>query len=144
MAARWDPWADFISLKEAMDRLLEESFVLPRTYTRERRYRLPLDVYTTPEEVVITAPLAGVKPEDVDITIEGDTITIKGEVKPPVENVEYLLQERRYGPFSRTIRLDIPVEPSKAEASFENGLLTITIPKAEAIKPKTIKVVKKK
>jgi len=143
MVARWDPWEEFISLKEAMDRLLEESFVLPRPYTRERRYRLPLDVYATPEEVVITAPLAGVKPEDVDVTIEGDTVTIKGEIKPPVENVEYLLQERRYGPFSRTIRLDIPLEPDKAEASFENGLLTITIPKAEAIKPKTIKVVKK-
>jgi len=138
----------FMTLKEAMDRLFEESFVLPRRRERfwtraERRYRLPLDVYTTPQEVVITAPLPGVSPDDVEITIEGDTITIKGEIKPPLENVDYLLQERRYGPFSRTLRLDIPVEADKAEASFENGMLTITIPKAEAVKARTIKVVKK-
>lgn len=143
MATRWDPWEEFMSLKEAMDRLLEESFVLPRPYVRERLYRLPVDVYTTADAVVINAPMAGVKPEDVDITIEGDTVTIKGEVKPPAENVDYLIQERRYGPFSRTIRLNIPVEPGKAEATFDNGLLVITIPKAEAIKPKAIKVVKK-
>lgn len=143
MVTRWDPWEEFISLREAMDRLLEESFVLPRPYLRERRYRVAMDVYTTPEEVVITAPLPGAKPEDVDVTVEGDTVTIKGEIKPPAENVEYLLRERSYGPFSRTIRLGIPVEADKAEAAFENGVLVITIPKAEAIKPKAIKVVKK-
>jgi HSP20 family protein len=76
----------------------------------------------------------------VEITLEGDTLTIKGEIKPPLENVDYIFQERAYGPFSRTLTLNVPVDAEKAEATFENGILTLTIPKAESVKPKTIKV----
>jgi len=143
----WEPMRDLITARDMMDRLLEESFVpSTRRWTRERRgpARLPLDVYSTEDEIVIVAPIPGVKPEDVDITLEGDNLTIKGEIKPPIENVDYIMQERWYGPFSRSLVINVPVDANKIEATFENGLLTVVIPKAEEVKPKTIKVQAKK
>jgi HSP20 family protein len=141
---RWSPWRDMMTLREAMDRLFEESFVRPvRGWgegSRERPFRLPLDVYTTPEEIVIAASLPGLTPDEVDIVIEGDALTIRGALRPPLGNVEYLFQERPYGEFSRTLTLNVPVEADKAEAAFENGVLTLTLPKAEETKPKAIKV----
>jgi HSP20 family protein len=121
-----------VTLRDAMDRLFQESFIRPARGwdrdLRERPFRLPLDVYTTPEEIVIVAALPGLTPDEVSIAIEGDTLTIKGELRPPLENVEYLFQERPYGAFSRTLTLNVPVETDKAEAVFENGLLTLTLP----------------
>jgi HSP20 family protein len=105
--------------------------------------RLPLDVYTTPEEIVIVASLPGLTPDEVDITIDGDRLAIRGELRPPLENVDYLFQERAYGPFSRTLTLNVPVNTNQAEAIFENGVLTLTLPKAEESKPKTIEVKRK-
>ncbi len=84
--------------------------------------------------------MPGVKPEDVNITYEGNAVTISGEIPAPAENVEWIIQETAYGPFRRTLELNVPVHADKAEATFENGVLTITIPKAEAVKPKPIKV----
>jgi HSP20 family protein len=101
---------------------------------------LPLDVYSTDNELVIKASVSGVEPEDVEITIEGDRLTIKGEICAPLENVEYHVQERRYGRFGRTLTLNMPVETEHAEATFQNGELTLIIPKAEEVRPKVIKV----
>jgi HSP20 family protein len=84
-----------------------------------------------------------VKPEHVEITFEGDSLTIRGERPAPLENVDYVLQERTYGKFQRTLNINIPVDANKAEAKFQDGLLTLAIPKAEAVKPKTIQVVSK-
>jgi HSP20 family protein len=141
---RWQPWREMMTLREAMDQLFEESYVPPaRTQSRsaeERPFRLPLDAYTTLEEIVITAALPGLTPDEVDIALEGDTLTIRGELRPPLENVEYLFQERGFGPFSRTLTLNVPIDADKAEAVFENGVLTLTLPKAEETKPKVIKV----
>jgi HSP20 family protein len=135
------------TLREAMDELLEESFVQPgqrQTGQRqEQRLRLPLDVYATPEEIVIMSSLPGLTPDEVDITIDGDRLTIRGELRPPLENVDYLFQERAYGPFSRSLTLNVPVNTDQAEAVFENGVLTLTLPKAEESKPKTIEVKRK-
>jgi HSP20 family protein len=79
-------------------------------------------------------------PDEVDIAIEGDRLTIRGELRAPLENVNYLFQERAYGAFSRTLTLNVPVEAEDAEAVFENGVLTLTLPKAEETKPKVVKV----
>jgi len=143
---RWEPFKDLMTLREAMDRLFEDSYV--RTGSRwatagENRCALPLDVYITDEELVITATVPGMDPKNVEITIEGDTLTVKGELEGPLNNVDYLLQERAYGKFSRTLRLNIPVQADKAEATFDKGVLTLVIPKQEEIKPKTIKVTTK-
>ncbi len=145
MLTRWDPFREAITLREAMDRLFEDTFVPARRReaAEERVYRLPLDAYVTPNEIVVLASMPGVKPEDVEITIEGDTLTIKGERPAPLENVDYVMRERPYGKFQRTLNINIPVDADKAEARYENGLLTLTIPKAEAVRPKTIQVVSK-
>ncbi len=143
---RGNPWREMRTLREAMDELMEESFVRPsqrRIERSGRRWRMPLDVYTTPEEIMIVASLPGLTPDEVDITIDDDRLTIRGEIRPPLENVDYLFQERPYGPFSRALTLNVPVDADQAEAVFENGVLTLTIPKAEESKPKTIEVKRK-
>ncbi len=138
--SRWEPFREMMTLRQAMDRLFEDSFVRPwRGFEGTGTY-LPLDIFTTKDTVIIRASVPGVKPDDVEITVEGSTVTIRGETKVPQEEGTFLLQEQRYGPFSRAIDLAIPVQPDKAEAKFENGVLTLTIPKAEEIKPKVIKV----
>ncbi len=142
---RWEPFKDLMNLRETMDRLFEDSMVRsgPRWTAAEARCELPLDVYTTDEELVIIASVPGVKPEDVEITIEGDTVTIKGEIPAPVENVAYAAQERPYGKFQRVLRLNIPVQADKAEASFDRGVLTLTLPRREETRPRTIKITSK-
>jgi HSP20 family protein len=143
---RWDPFREVVTLREAMDRLFEDSFIPARrrgVEGRERGFTLPLDAYVTSDEIVIQANMPGVKPEEVEITLEGDTLTIKGERPAPLENINYVLQERTFGKFQRTLNINVPVDANKAEARFENGLLTLVIPKTEAVKPKTIQVTKK-
>jgi HSP20 family protein len=140
--SRWDPFRDVVTLREAMDRLFEDSFVNGQRPQRAgSAFRLPIDAFATPDEIVIVANMPGVSPEDVEITLEGDTLTIRGERPAPLENVDYLLQERTYGPFQRTLSINVPVDANRAEAQYENGLLTLHIPKAAAAKPKTIQVV---
>ncbi len=143
---RGNPWREARTLREAMDQLFEDSFVRPsegQMERTERRLRLPLDVYTTPEEIVIIASLPGLTPDEVDVTIDDDRLMIRGELRPPLQNVDYLFQERAYGAFSRTLTLNVPVESDEAEAVFENGVLTLTLPKAEESKPRTIEVKRK-
>ena len=139
---RWDPRAGLVTMQETMDRFFDEPWTTRRAGWREgeRMAPLPLDVYSTDNELVIKASVSGVDPEDVEITIEGDRLTIKGEICAPLENVEYHIQERRYGRFGRTLTLNIPVETENAEATFQNGELTLIIPKAEEVRPKVIKV----
>ena len=139
---RWHPATDLVTMQEALDRYFDEAWEPRRAGWRESRRvdMLPLDVYSTENELVIKASVAGVEPEDVGITIEGDRLTIRGETRAPLENVEYHVQERRYGPFGRTLTLNIPVDADGAEASFQNGELTLIIPKAEEARPKVIKV----
>jgi len=138
---RWNPAHDMMRLGDVMDRLFEDSWLRPNYATRgERELRLPLDVYTTPSEIVVIANVPGLKPEDVNITLENDTLSVSGEIKAPVENVDYVFQERPYGKFSRVMTINVPVDNDKVEATFDSGVLTITLPKAEAARPKVIKV----
>jgi HSP20 family protein len=141
---RWEPFKDLMTLREAMDRLFEDSFVRtgPRWITAQdgARCDLALDVYDTDEEIVVSAAVPGMGPDDVSITIEGDTLIIRGELPAPMENVNYIVQERSFGTFQRQLRMNIPVDAERAEASFENGVLTLVIPKKEEVKPRTIQV----
>ena len=142
---RWDPFREAVTLREAMDRLFEDSYTPVRRQAdgnngSERTWRLPLDAYVTADEIIVLANMPGVKPEEVEITIEGDTLTIRGERPRPLENVDYVMQERPFGKFQRTLNINIPVDANKAEARYENGLLTLVIPKAEAAKPRVIQI----
>ncbi|MBI4319851.1 MAG: Hsp20/alpha crystallin family protein [Chloroflexi bacterium] len=140
---RWNPISEMMSLHGAMDRLFEQSFVWPRFWIHpsESLY-VPLDVYQTDDAVTVKAALPGVRPEDIDVTFQSGCLTIKGETRYDEEakREDYYFQERRYGSFCRQIELPATVAPEKAEAVFENGVLTLTLPKAEEAKPKQIKV----
>lgn len=136
---RWSPRRELVSLREAMDRLLEESLA-EKAVRGHGAARLPIDVYSTPAEIVVRAPVPGVAPEDVDVTLEGDTLTIRAEVPGPREDVEYIFQECPCGRFSRALTLNVPIDVDNIEATFEHGLLTLRLPKATPAQPKTIKV----
>jgi len=114
---RWEPFRELISLREAMDRLFEESFVRPWAgwLAPVGVETLAVDMYETDDAIVIKSAIPGVKPEDLDVSVSGDTLTIKGEIPEPPENVDYILRERRYGPFSRTLTFNIPVQADKAD-----------------------------
>jgi HSP20 family protein len=141
---RWEPWSDLMSLREAMDRLFEESVVHPRAgwLAPLGAESLAVDMYETDDDVVVKTATPGVNPEDIDVSITGDVLTIKGETKAEekVEKANYIRQERRYGAFSRSLSLPSTVVADKAKAEFEGGVLTLTLPKAEEVKPKTIQV----
>lgn len=139
---RRGPFGDLLSLRQAMDRLFEESFVNPRTWQLGDEQPVPVDVYTSDDEFVVQAILPGIKPEDVEITVEGTTLTISGDTTVTAEGKEgsLLLQEIRRGRFMRTLSLPAGLEPDKAKATFEDGVLTLRIPKAEQLKPRQIKI----
>ncbi len=140
---RFNPLGETLSLRQAMDRLFEDSIVNPRNWPGgEGQVSPALDVHETDDAVVVTVSLPGVKPEDVDVTMQGQTLTIRGEFKADesVERDQYLYQERRYGTFGRQIQLPLRVQADRAEAAFDNGLLKLTIPKAEEVKPRQIHI----
>jgi HSP20 family protein len=141
---RWQPFSELMSLRQAMDKLFEESYVRPsRGLTTLGEVPVPaLDIYQTPNDLVVKATLPGLKPEDVTIDITGEMLTIKGETKAEqeIKKEDYLYQERRYGTFSRSVVLPSGLKTEKCEATMDDGVLTLTIPKAEQVKPKAIKV----
>jgi HSP20 family protein len=143
---RWQPFEDLVSLRDAMDRLFEESFIRPRAWMVPFEGGLTVDVYETEDNVVVEASLPGVKPEEIEVNLTGDVLTIKGETKSEKEENgdRYIRRERRYGSFCRSVSLPAGLEGGKAEAEFEHGILKLTIPKAEAVKPKVIEVKTKK
>jgi HSP20 family protein len=142
---RWDPFREMVSLRDAMNSLLQESFVRPGSgypAGSGAPASLPLDVHETENEFVVQASLPGVKPEDVQITVHGGTLTIRAESRAEAEGQgkTWHLRERRFGALQRALALSAPVDPDKAEAKFENGVLTLTLPKAEQARPKQIKI----
>ena len=140
---RWDPFRDVVSLRDAMNSLLQESFVRPPSGPGQAGpSTLALDVAENENEFVIHASLPGVKPEDLQIAVHGDVLTIRGESKFEEEKKGHTwhLRERRHGTYQRSLSLGTPVNADKANAQFEQGVLTLTLPKAEAAQPKQIKV----
>jgi HSP20 family protein len=141
---RFDPFGEMVTLRQAMDRLFEDSLVSPLTLRSFNGEAVapPLDVHQTADEIVVTAALPGIKPDDVDITITGQTLSIRGEFKADEEisRDQYLYRERRYGTFHRQLQLPVRVQGDAATATFENGELRLSIPKAEEVKPRQIQV----
>lgn len=143
---RWRPFEDMLSLREAMDRLFEESFVRPWRLARVgESVELPLNVWEDQDAVHVVARVPGLEADDLDISVTGDVLTIRGRFSSDAEREEsknwcWYANELWYGPFERTINLPTMVKSDKADATFKNGVLHLTIPKAEEAKPKTIKV----
>jgi HSP20 family protein len=142
---RFDPLGEMVSLRSAMDRLFEDSFVSPlgwRTIGGGDTVTPPVDVHETSEELVVTAALPGMKADDVEITITGQSLNLRGEFKADdeINRDQYLYRERRFGSFSRSIQLPVRVQGDRADATFTEGVLTLRIPKAEEVKPRQIRI----
>jgi HSP20 family protein len=135
---RWDPIREMSGMREMMDRLMEGDGYGRSLWDVSS---VPtMDLYQTEDAVVVKTGLPGVKPEDIQISVANGVLTIRGEVKQEKEEKQrtYHLRERRYGTFSRSISLPSSVNSEKSEAVFEDGILTLTLPKAEEAKAKTI------
>lgn len=140
---RWDPFGR-LTLQNAMDQLFDESMISPGFgwIAPAGVAELAIDMYETKDDVVVKAALPGIKPDQVEVTITGDTLMIRGEMKEEkeIKDEDYIRKERRYGSFCRSVTLPDGIKSDKADAMFENGVLTLKIPKAEEVKPKSIKV----
>jgi HSP20 family protein len=146
------PWRPFRELEE-MERRFEDilgrpflSSVWRRLPIEERGWAPAIDVFEKEDKFVVKAELPGMKEEDIDISVVGDTLTIKGERKAETEVKEedYYCCERSYGSFSRSLAVPPNVDAKKIEASFEDGILEISLPKAPEVKPKKVTIAAKK
>jgi HSP20 family protein len=139
---------DFVVLRDAMNQLLEESFV-PTRGSRGGNgsvvRSLPLDVYATADEAVVIAAVPGMNPQDLEVTINQNVINLAGTVPTAAESEQgkgatWYLHELWHGSFRRSVTLPFEVEAGKAEATFENGIVRIVLPKAERAKPHKIAI----
>ena len=138
---RWEPMREMMTLREAMDRLFDDAFTRPVGISGVSAMPA-VDMYQTNDEVVVKATLPGLKAEDVHITVTGETLTLRGEYKQENEQKEatYHIREHRSGSFERSLLLPTDVKADKAKADFEDGILTITMPISEEVKPKSITI----
>jgi HSP20 family protein len=139
---RWEPAREMMTLREAMDRLFDDEFTRPLSLGGNNWSIPAVDMYQTDNEVVVKVALPGIKADEVQLNVTGEVLTIKGETKQENETKEkaYHIREQRWGTFERSLVLPTEVVADKAKADFENGILTITLPKAEEVKPKTINI----
>jgi HSP20 family protein len=141
---RFTPMTDFVSLREAMDRLFEDSFIRPTTLNGmpAGQIAVPVDLWETNDAYHLRADLPGLTAEQIDINATADTIAIAGELKgaADVANDGWLRQERRAGKFQRSFTLPVQIDPAKVTATFEHGVLELVVPKSDQVKPRTIKV----
>jgi HSP20 family protein len=152
MVSRFPIAEEFVSLRDAMDRLLADSFVgnplrgvWANASNGTSRMPLPLDVYATENEVVVIASAPGLRAEDIEISINQGTITLSGKTPNVAQSEEakhatWYLHELPHGSFSRSVTLPIEVDAANADATFDQGILRLRLPKAEKAKPKQIKV----
>jgi HSP20 family protein len=142
MLDRHDPFGRAMGLRQVMDRLLEDAFVMPRGGEAGAMGGPALNVYEENDQLFIEAQLPGMKPDDLDINVEQGVLTISGQTVSEEERKErnYLVREHRTGRFSRSMRLPATYNTENCKASFEHGVLKLTFPKSEAAKPRRIQV----
>lgn len=144
MLTRYNPVGEVLSLKQAMDRLFEDSFVNPTGWMTIAGGELSpaIDMWETPDEIIVSASLPGIAPENVEITLTGQTLTLRGEIQADeeVSRDQYVLRERRYGTFHRQLTLPVRVDGDNAQATFANGVLRLSVPKAPEVKPRHIEI----
>jgi HSP20 family protein len=144
MIDRYDTFGRTMSLRQMMDRLLEDAFIMPRSGQAGDGSPMSaaLNVYEEGDNLVVEAQMPGMRPEDVNVTFERGTLTIRSETKSEEERKDrnYLIREHRRGSFSRSITLPQSVDPDNAKATFENGMLRLTFPKSQQARPRRIQV----
>lgn len=139
---RWEPFRDVRRMHDMLDRIMDRAVMDWTPDGGLYEGIIPVDVYQTDDDVVIKATAPGIKPDELDISVTSDSVTLRVEISEEHEEEgrHYHLRERRYGSFARSVALPIAVNADKAQAEFENGILTLTLPKVEEVKPKSIKV----
>lgn len=137
---RWNPFRELAAMQSAMDRIFDESWRDARPYWSENN--LPIDVHETEDNYIVVANIAGVNPDDININLHDGVLNIGFEINREESNEEsrVLVQERAYGKFSRSIRLGQSINVDGVEANYNNGVLTLSLPKAEEAKPRQISV----
>lgn len=141
MLRRWDPFRDLSVLQDRINRVFNE-ISQDEAQTSERTWAPVVDIIENDNELIVRAELPGVKREDIDVEVTSDSLTIRGErVFPSDEKNNYLRIERPYGKFQRQFSIGVAVQPDKVKASYRDGILEITVPKAEEVKPKKIEIV---
>ena len=140
---RWDPFGEMLSLRDAMNRLFEESFVLPAR-TSGGALSMPLDLRETEDAFIVDVAVPGVRPEDLNVTLQDNVLTIDAETRQEQQTGEqqanYHRVERRYGRLSRALSLPTQVKADQVQARLENGILHLELPKAEEARPRRITV----
>lgn len=139
---RWRPFREMSRMQDMMDRLFEDAVFRPWGWRRAEGFgMIPVDIYETSDEYTIKAPMPGVTADKMEVTYEAGVLTVQGEVsEEKAAQGECLVQERRYGKFSRSIGLPGTIQPEKIVAGLRDGVLTLRVPKAEEVKPKRISV----
>jgi len=141
---KWDPFRDLLSIQDRMNKLFEQS--LSRSRTEEgiaaSTWTPAVDIYETPETVVMKAELPGLSRDDIEIQIRDNTLTLKGERRfaKDVQQENYLRIERAYGAFQRSFTMPATIQRDNIRAVFLDGVLELTLPKAEEAKPKKIAI----
>jgi len=141
---QWKPFREVSRLRSEMDRLWDEYFGAGRRAFRpmEEAWLPAVDVSETGDKITVKAEIPGMEAKDIDISMVGDTLVIKGEKKAEKEEKDenYHMVERSYGSFSRSMKLPATVDPDKVDATYKNGVLTVVLPKKEEVKPKPIEI----
>ncbi len=140
---RWDPFQEMMTLRNRIDHLIESTFTRPRGEWLATIFDYPaMDMYETDGKIKVDVPLPGMKPEEVELSITGNTMMIKGErkAKEEVKEENYYRHEMHYGTFTRAVTLPETVDVAKPEATFENGVLMVTFPKVATPAPKRIEI----
>ena len=142
MLTRWDPFREMFAMQKNMDRLLDRALNNESVWSMPVTWDLALDVVENKDEFLVKASIPGINPDDIEITFTDNVLTIKGETKDDkdVKDEQYHLRERRYGSFSRSISLPNKVKSDAIQASYDAGVLTLKLPKAEEVKPKKITI----
>ena len=141
--ARIAPLSDFVSLRDAMDQLFQESFIRPNGWSGTAgQITVPVDLWETKDAYHLRADLPGMTADDIAINVTGDTVSLAGETKVPTDVAMdgWLRQERRSGKFQRLFTLPVQIDSNAVTATFTNGVLDLVLPKSEAVKPKTVKI----
>ena len=132
-----------VSFRDAVNQLFQDSFIRPGVWlTPFDGSQLAVDLIENKDEVIVKASVPGIKPDDLDITVTGDQLTVKGETKSEekIEEANYVRKERRYGAFSRSFSLPQTVDAGKVSAEYKHGVLTVRLPLREEAKPRQIRV----
>ena len=139
---RWDPFREANRVGRVLDRFFEDPRTRPTLIARVDEKYFPVDIYEAEDSVVVKASLPGIKPDEVDLSITGTTLTLRSETKQTDEAKaeDYYRRERHYGAYARSVTLPKDLKSDEADATFDSGVLTIRIPKVEETRPKSIKI----